>query len=271
MIAPPSTPAPATPASPAARTAWMPRDNHAHTTHSDGALSPEQLVARAAARGVRPGIADHDSRDVARAVGSLEEVETYLASLESLGDDVARGGEFCWHDALWRELPDDIVRRFTHRVGSLHAVQLETGSWIHMFQRKLPAGLEPQPYMDAHVSSLERFAAEMPVDLLAHPTLLPLPWRGIPLEEMWTEPREERAVRALARAGIAFEISNRYRPHERFVRRAVAAGVRISLGSDGHTELQVADLAFPLAMARAIGVRDEDLYDPLVHGSRTRD
>ena len=263
-------------ASPSTRAAapdvrWMPRDCHAHTTHSDGALTPGQLVARAAARGVRPGIADHVSRDVAKAVKSLELVETYLASLESLGDGVARGGEFCWHDALWRELPAALVRRFTHRVGSLHAIQLEDGAWVHMFQRKLPAGLEPQPYMDAHVASLERFADEMPVDILAHPTLLPLPYRGIPLEDLWTEPREERAVAALRRAGIAFEISNRYRPHERFVRRAAAAGVRIALGSDGHTEQQVADVAFPLAMARAIGVRDADLYDPLAHGSKTTD
>ena len=134
----------------------------------------------------------------------------------------------------------------------------------------LPDGLEPDAYMEAHVAELERFAREMPVDILAHPTLLPLPWRGRPLEELWTEPREERAVEALARAGIAFEISNRYRPHERFVRRAVARGVRLSLGSDGHSLDQVGRIEEPLAMARSIGVRDADLYDPLVHGSKTR-
>jgi histidinol phosphatase-like PHP family hydrolase len=109
----------------------------------------------------------------------------------------------------------------------------------------------------------------MPVDVLAHPTLLPLSLRRYSLEELWTESREERAVRALADAGIAFEISNRYRPHERFVRRARQAGVRISLGSDGHTEEQVADVVYPLSIARAIGVLDEDLYDPTRHGSRT--
>ena len=122
--------------------------------------------------------------------------------------------------------------------------------------------------MDAHVDNLARFAREMPVDVLAHPTLLPLSLRARPLEELWTEAREERAVRALADAGVAFEISNRYRPHERFVRRAVDAGVRISLGSDGHSPEQVGDLAWPLSVARALGVRDEDLYDPAVHGRR---
>jgi putative hydrolase len=247
---------------------WRPRDCHAHTTHSDGSLTPGELVALAAARGARPGVADHCSRDVQRAVKSPEAVDAYLDDLER-HPEALRGGEFCWHDTLWRELPDETVRRMTHRVGSLHAVRLGGERWVHMFQRRLPAGLEPQPYMDAHVASLEEMMAEMPADLLAHPTLLPLPYRAIPLEELWTEPREERAVEALFRAGVAFEISNRYRPHERFVRRAVERGVRISLGSDGHTAAQVADLAWPLALARRLGVRDEDLYDPTVHGSRT--
>jgi len=91
----------------------------------------------------------------------------------------------------------------------------------------------------------------------------------VPLEERWSEQLEERAVTALARAGIAFEISNRYPVHESLLRRAQAAGVRFSLGSDGHSREQVADIRKPLALARSIGVRDEDLYDPERHGSRT--
>ncbi len=55
------------------------------------------------------------------------------------------------------------------------------------------------------------------------------------------------------------------------VRRAVAAGVRLSLGSDGHTADKVANLDTQLAMTRSLGVRDEDLYDPIAHGSRTQD
>jgi len=246
---------------------WLPVDCHAHTVFSDGTLDPESLAALVRSRGARPSVADHISTDVAYAVKSVEDIREYLDALERT--DVLRGGEFCWHDPLWRAVPPDLVRRFTHRVGSLHAVQLADDSWVHMFQKRLPAGLDHDAYMDAHVATLERFAAVMPVDILAHPTLLPLPWRKVPLEELWTEAREERAVAALARGGIAFEISNRYRPHERFVRRAVAAGVRISLGSDGHTPEQVGDLAWPLALARAAGVRDADLYDPTVHGSRT--
>ena len=184
--------------------------------------------------------------------------------------DVLRGGEFCWHDSLWRELPDHIVQRFTHRLGSLHAIRLPNGAFFRAFSTVLPDELTPQLYMEAHVASLEELAREMPVDILAHPTLVPPPLRTIPAEELWSVEHEERAVQALLAGGQAFEISARYPPHERLVRRAADAGMRLSLGSDGHTLEQVANIAKPLAMSRALGVRDDALFDPTTHGSRTR-
>jgi histidinol phosphatase-like PHP family hydrolase len=234
---------------------------------SDGALTVAEIVERGQWLGVRPSVSDHISRDVAVGPRDLPAIAAYLDELEQ--HPVLRGGEFCWHDSLWRELPADLTRRFTHRIGSLHAVILSDGRVVHSFARRFPEGLTPAAYMDVYVENLERLAAEMPVDILAHPTLLPLALRGHPNEELWTDAHEERAVDALRGAGIALEVSARYRPHERLVRRAATAGVRISLGSDGHSAQQVADITWPLALARSIGVRDEDLYDPSAHGSRT--
>lgn len=245
---------------------WQPVDCHAHSTHSDGTLSVAAIVDLARTRGVRPSVADHITTDIAKGIRSAEGVAPYLDDLER--HDVLRGGEFCWHDTLWRELPPDLVSRFTHRIGSLHAVPVAGGTLVHAF-RRYPAALTPDSYMQSHIRALEELAEGMPVDILAHPTLLPVPLRRLSLEELWTEEREARAVEALFRAGIAFEISNRYRPHERFVQRAVDRGVRIALGSDGHTVAQVADVAWPLSLAGALGVADTALYDPLAHGSRT--
>jgi histidinol phosphatase-like PHP family hydrolase len=235
---------------------------------SDGALSIEELIETVRARGVRPSIADHLSTDVSQSVKTIEGVREYLDALEPF--DVARGGEFCWHDSLWRELPDDLAARFTHRLGSLHAVHVSGARKpLSMFQRHLPDELTPAAYMTQHLDNLERLAAEMPIDILSHPTLLPLPLREIPVDELWTDEIEERLVDALFRAEIAFEISNRYRAHERLVRRAHDRGVRLSLGSDGHTRAQVGDLDFPLEMARRVGASERALYDPYVHGTRT--
>jgi histidinol phosphatase-like PHP family hydrolase len=246
---------------------WQPVDCHANTTYSAGALSGSDLLEKARSLGVRPSVADHISRDAPTTVDSPRAVSRYLDDLE--GYDVFRGGEFCWHDALWRELPAETVRRFTHRVGSLHSIRLANGDYFRVFHRELPDGLTPAAYMDAHVTSLETLAAEMPIDVFAHPTLISPSLRHIDPHELWTESHEERLVASLRDAGIAFEISNRYRPHPRIVRRAADTGVRLSLGSDGHSREQVADVAHPLALARSLGVRDEDLYDPTRHGSRT--
>jgi histidinol phosphatase-like PHP family hydrolase len=248
---------------------WRLRDCHAHSSWSDGELPLDALVAAVRARGVLPSVSDHVTRDSTRSLGSVDAVRAYLDAAEALSfPDLGVAGEFCWHDLLWRELPDDVMRRFTHRLGSLHAIPIPGGGLVSMFQGELPSHLTPDTYMDIHIATLERFAAEMPVDILSHPTLLPMPLRALDATELWTESREERMVAALRRANIAFEISNRYRAHERLVRRAYDSGVRLSLGSDGHTREGVGDLAWPLAMARACGVSETDLYDPVAENQK---
>jgi len=240
--------------------AWKPVDCHAHSTMSDGVLAVPDLIERVTGRGVRPSVSDHISRDVTGAVSSLDGIRYYLDELDQ--HDVARGGEFCWHDSLWRELPDELSARFTHKLGSLHAIYLDDRSLVHAFSRRYPPDLTPDAYMSAHIANAEQLAATMPVDILAHPTLVTLSLRSMPVDELWTEDREERLVTALFEAGIAFEVSSRYKPHERLVRRAVDRGVRIALGSDGHSDDQVGDITFSLALARHCGVRDEELFDP---------
>jgi histidinol phosphatase-like PHP family hydrolase len=230
-------------------------------------MSVAEVAARGKELGVRATVSDHISRDAPTSVDSVAAIERYLDDLEQ--HDVLRGGEFCWHDALWRELPPSMVRRFTHRVGSLHAIRLSNGNFFRAFSSALPEGLTISQYMTAHVASLEALAGEMPVDILAHPTLVPPPLRTIDPHELWSESLETRAVNALLYAGIAFEVSARYQPHERLVRRAVDAGVRLSLGSDGHRSDQVGNIVTPLALARSLGVADDALYDPERHGSRT--
>jgi len=244
--------------------AWTPADCHAHSTMSDGALDVAELVELVTARGVRPSVSDHVSRDVTGAVDSVDAVREYLDVLDRY--PVARGGEFCWHDTLWRELPDDLAARFTHRLGSLHAIFLDDGMLVNAFSKRYPTSLSPAAYMNALIANAERMAATMPVDILAHPTLVTLSLRNLPVEELWTEEHEERLVNALFEAGKAFEVSSRYKPHERLVRRAVDRGVRLSLGSDGHTAEQVGDLTFSLTLARHCGARDEDLFDPYERG-----
>lgn len=228
-------------------------------------LSPDDVIATAAARGVRGTVSDHASRDVRYSLKSPEAVDAYEALIAHLP---YRSAEFCSHDALWRELSDAQLDRLTHRIGSLHAVPLDDGSLVRMFQKQMPAGLSHAVYMARHIAAVDALADVMPIDIFAHPTLLPYTLREVPAEVLWNESHEERLVMALKRNGIAFEVSNRYRAHRRLVQRAVAHGVRLSLGSDGHQRDQIGNLDWPLALTRSLGVADDALYDPFVHGTR---
>ena len=242
------------------------QDLHCHTTMSDGRLSLERVVEVAAERGVQVGIADHVStRNPELMVSTDEEVAAYLDAIEAA--PVFRSAEFCWCDTLWRELPDEVMRRFDYRIGSNHGFWLPDGSVASPWWERLPAPWDsrPQKLMELLAANLCDMVRTMPIQIAAHSTLIPPALRALEpdVHAWWTEEREDRYVEALAESGVALEISNRYRlPHDRLLAKALEAGVRFSLGSDGHSEKQVAALDWAAETARRVGVTDDELFVP---------
>jgi histidinol phosphatase-like PHP family hydrolase len=242
------------------------QDLHCHTTFSDGLLALEQVVEMARERGVQVGIADHVSTSsLDRFVSSPEAVSRYLDALEEA--PVFRAAEFCWCDSLWRELPDEIMRRFDYRIGSNHGFWLPDGSQGSPWWQTLPAEWQsrPQELMEIMVANLCDMVRTMPIQIAAHSTFAPEAFFALEddVHAWWTPPREDRYVEALAASGVALEISNRYQlPHDRLLIKARQAGVRFSLGSDGHTARQVARLEWAAETARRVGVGERDLFVP---------
>lgn len=242
------------------------QDLHCHTTMSDGQLSLARVVEVARERGVQVGIADHVStRNVARFVATEAAVREYLDAIEEA--PVFRSAEFCWCDGMWSSLPDEVMARFDYRIGSNHGFWLPNGSMGSPWWETLPAPWDREPHrlMEILVANLCDMVRAMPVQIAAHSTLIPpaLLEREADVHAWWTEGLEDRYVEALAESGVALEISNRYRlPHDRLLRKAKAAGVRFSLGSDGHSLAQVARLEWAAETARRVGVGEGDLFVP---------
>ena len=242
------------------------QDLHVHTTLSDGDVPLERLVEIGAERGVQIGVADHVSRRVpAMFVSSEPEVRAYLDALEA--HDVFVSGEFCWCDDFYRELPGEVMARFDYLVGSNHGFPLPGGGMGSPWWQALPPEWRdrPQELMDVMVDELCRMVRTMPIRIAAHSTLAPPALFAVEddVDAWWTDAREDRYVEALAASGVALEISNRYRlPHDRLLRKALQAGVRFSLGSDGHGEEQVARLEWAAQTARRVGVADRHLFVP---------
>jgi histidinol phosphatase-like PHP family hydrolase len=241
-------------------------DLHVHTTMSDGSLSLEEVVALAEERGVTVGIADHvSSRNLERFVSTGESLRRYLDALE--GAPVFRAGEFCWCDPFGSALPDEVTRRFDYRIGSNHGFALPDGTMASPWWQTLPSPWDarPQELMDVMVWNLCDMVRTMPIQIAAHSTLMPPALLELESEvdAWWTEEREERYVQALRESGVALEVSNRYQlPHDRLLHRARDAGVRFSLGSDGHHHDQVARLEWAVETARRVGITGRELFVP---------
>jgi histidinol phosphatase-like PHP family hydrolase len=242
------------------------QDLHVHTTMSDGYVPLEELVRIAAERGVQVGVADHISRrNMKRFVSTEARVRQYLDAVEA--QDVFVSGEFCWCDNYYLDLPDEVMRRFDYLVGSNHGFELPGGGMGSPWWEQLPPEWKgrPQALMDVMVDALCDMVRTMPIQIAAHSTLTPPALYEIDadVDAWWTAEREDRYVEALAESGVALEISNRYRlPHDRLLRKALQAGVRFSLGSDGHGRDQVARLEWAAQTARRVGVTDANLFVP---------
>lgn len=241
------------------------QDLHCHTTFSDGSLSLQEVVATGERLGVQVGVADHVSTRGEMFVRTVAEVARYLDALEQA--PVFRSAEFCWCDTLWQEIPDELMRRFDYCVGSNHGFWLPDGSMETPWATRLaePWRSRPQEVMDAMVDNLCQLVRTMPIAIVAHSTFTPAALYAIEddLDAWWTAEREDRYVEALAASGVALEISNRYQlPHDRLLVKARQAGVRFSLGSDGHSSRQVARLEWAAETARRVGVGEGDLFVP---------
>jgi histidinol phosphatase-like PHP family hydrolase len=225
---------------------------------SDGHLPLARVVEMARERGIQVGIADHVStRNPGFMISTLGEVRAYQDALEDA--PVFRSGEFCWCDTLWKELPGEVMDRFDYRIGSNHGFWLPDGSTGSPWWESLPDpwGREPQRLMEIMVANLCDMVRTMPIHISAHSTLAPSALTRLErdVHAWWTEEREDRYVEALRESGVALEISNRYKlPHE--------AGVRFSLGSDGHSERQVVALDWAAETARRVGVTERELFVP---------
>lgn len=239
------------------------QDLHAHTKMSDGQLPLHEVVSLARERGLAIGISDHVSgRMPDRFVSSPEAVERYLAAIDSA--EVLRAAELCWCDPFSHQMTDALLERCDYLIGSNHGFPLPDGRMVSPWQEELPGSWaeRPQEVMEIMVHNLCDLVRRMPISIVAHSTLLPHALLALDasVETWWSPEREDRFIEAVVGAGVALEVSNRYRlPHERFLRKAREAGARFTLGSDAHQAEEVARLDWAAAAAACAGITNSDL------------
>ena len=224
-------------------------DLHAHL---EGALSVERAVQLADERGVVLGMVEHggrgqalhDDETLTRYVHELAPYPVYKG-MQAEGLDWAA----CFSEAALAGLDFVLSDALTLPAGDGRHVRL----WTPEVRID-----DPQDFMERYVAFHLQVMAT-PIDIMANLTFLPA-CIAAGYDTLWTEARMEALIGAAVEHKIALEINARYRiPSAAFIRRAKAAGARVSFGSNEHGA-EVGKLAYCLEMVEACGLERADLW-----------
>ncbi len=235
-------------------------DYHAHLDNS----SIDPVVRLARERGVRLGIVEHAGTKVNKypvVLSSDDELKAYLKMLDGKG--VYKGVQAEWTDWMSCFSPE-VLGQLDYVLTDAMTFPGRDGQRVKLWEK----AAEQQIDMNNHERFMDRFVdwhveimSTEPFDILANASWLPDALIA-GYDDLWTERRIQKVLDAALKYGIAIEISSSYKlPRLAFLKQAKAAGVKFSFGSNGRYP-KMAQLDYSVAMARTIGLRASDMFEP---------
>jgi len=141
---------------------------------------------------------------------------------------------------------------FTDEKGRRNRIWIKNETWID----------DEEVFMDYLVKTIEKIFNEEPIDIYVNSTFLPEQMAGR-YDEFWTVERMDRVIKAAKSNNIAIEINNRYRiPSEKFIKRARAAGVKFTVGTNNSDE-NFSGAEYALDMIKKCKLTEEDFFQPV--------
>ncbi len=121
---------------------------------------------------------------------------------------------------------------------------------------------DEQQFMEMLVGKIESILSREPVDIYVNPTFLPPPLDES-YDRLWTVERMDRVIKALVDNDVALEINARYRiPGMAFIKKAKAAGVKFTFGTNNANESDLGRLEYCLEVIKETGISPEDMFLP---------
>lgn len=116
-------------------------------------------------------------------------------------------------------------------------------------------------FMEMYVNRILSVLNHEPIDIYVNATFLPEQIAD-KYDTLWTDERMDRVIRAARQNHVAIEINARYKiPSARFIRRAKAAGVKFSLGTN-NSGSELGRLEYCLDMIQQCGLTGGDMFLP---------
>lgn len=226
-------------------------DLHTHSVFSDGRLSPREVLQIASEKGYRVGLADHCGPGNFQ-LDSQDRFERYLAAIQDL--PVYRAVEL----DLGREIPvsPEELKRCHYLIGGVHSA-----GPVDFFDPQVTE-IDLARLLDEMLEIIARQSQRYSFDILAHPGLLPCNFRE--QKGAITDGWRMKLVELALKCNLAIELSSRWLvPDLKLATMAKEAGLKFSLGSDGHGADKMCRLDYSLELAGKLELTDRDLFWPL--------
>ena len=121
---------------------------------------------------------------------------------------------------------------------------------------------DPQDFMDQLVENLVKVVTTEPIDIHVNPTFLP-PEIADRYDELWTDERIDKMVKALAESGVALEINNRFKiPSAKVIKKAKEAGVKFTFGTNNGGANDLGRMEYGINMVYECGLTSRDMWFP---------
>ena len=121
---------------------------------------------------------------------------------------------------------------------------------------------DEQQFMDMLVGKIEAILSQEPVDIHANPTYLPAKLAP-DYDRLWTPERMDRVIKVLKSNDVALEINARFKiPSITFIKRAKAAGVKFSFGTNNGSNNDLGRLEYCLKAIKEAGLTGTDMFIP---------
>ncbi len=236
-------------------------------THLKGALTLEKALAKSRETGIYCGIAincgkGHAVEDDAGARAFVES----LRGVPAFAAMQAEGRE--WTQMFSRPTAALFDYIFTDSMTWSDNRGRRMRLWI---AREVGEITDVNEFMETFVDRTVGILQREPVDIYVNPTFLP-DQIASRYDELWTEERMRRVIRAAKSNDVALELNDRYRlPGEKFVRMAKEEGLKFSFGTNNAGAEDWGRSEYGLAMIKACGLRWQDFFVPKPRGERAVD
>lgn len=121
---------------------------------------------------------------------------------------------------------------------------------------------DPQNFMEQLVDRTVKIISTEPIDIYVNASYVPDEINHL-YDELWTPERMDRVINALVDKKVAMEINDRRKiPSATFIKRAKAAGVKFTFGTNNAGADDLGRLAYCIAMVEECGLTEGDMWMP---------